>query len=183
MQTIFIVISSILAIVSPIIYTRSILKGEAKPHRTTRFVLLLITTLSTASLIAQHNTVAVWLAGISTLQAIVIFYLSIKRGMGGWSRSDISCLVVALFGIIIWRTTNNPLLGLYFSILADFTGMVPALIKTYKFPHTEIFWFYILDTVAGLFTLLAVNSFTPEQVAYPIYIFLINLTMTILILR
>jgi len=125
----------------------------------------------------------VWLAGISTFQAILIFSLSIKRGMGGWSRADIFCLVIALFGIVAWQTTNNPALGLYFSILADFTGMVPALIKTYRLPHTENVWFFGLDTIAGLLTLLAVASFTLEQTAYPIYIIIINAVMVFLIER
>ncbi len=183
MQTVFIVISSILALISPVIYAWSILKGESKPHRTTRFVLLLITALSTVSLIAQHNNVAVWLAGVSTLQAIIIFYLSIQRGMGGWSKIDILCLIIAIIGIIVWQTTNNPILGLYFSILADFTGMIPALIKTYQLPHTENVWFFALDTLAGLFTLFAVTTFTAEQIAYPIYIFIINAAMVFLIQR
>jgi len=183
MRILLIFLSSTLALISPIIYARSILRGEARPHRTTRFVLLLITALSTASLIAQHNTVAVWLAGVSMLQAILIFYLSIKRGMGGWSPADILCLVIALIGITAWQTTSNPLLGLYFSILADFVGMVPALIKTHKLPHTENVWFFGLDTVAGLFTLLAVESFVTAQTAYPIYIIIINAVMVFLILR
>ena len=183
LRTILIIISSILALISPAIYARSILKGEAKPHRTTRFVLLLITVLSTASLIAQHNTVAVWLAGVSTIQAILIFSLSIKRGMGGWSWSDMLCLLIALIGIAIWQMTNNPVLALYFSILADFTGMVPALMKTYRLPHTENVWFFGFDTVAGILTLLAVTAFTIGQTAYPIYIAIINMTMVLLILR
>ncbi len=183
MQTLLIITGSILPLASLIVYARSILKGDTKPHRTTRFVLLLITTLSTASLIAQHDTVAVWLAGVSTLQAIIIFYLSIKRGMGGWAKVDILCLVIALFGIVIWRTTNDPILGLYFAIFADFTGMIPALIKTYKLPHTENVWFFALDTIAGLLTLFAVNSFTAEQIAYPAYVLVINLIMMFLILR
>lgn len=183
MRTILIASSSVLALISPIIYARSILGGKARPHRTTRFVLLLITALSTASLIAQHNTVAVWLAGVSTLQAILIFALSIKRGMGGWSRSDILCLVIALIGIVAWQTTKNPVFGLYFSIFADFTGMVPALIKTYRLPHTENVWFFGLDAIAGILTLLAVVTFTAEQTAYPIYIAIINAAMAFLILR
>ncbi|MBI4835687.1 MAG: hypothetical protein HY817_00345 [Candidatus Abawacabacteria bacterium] len=181
MQILFIVISSILALISPIIYARAILKGEAKPHRTTRFVLLIITALSTASLLANNNTVAVWLAGVSTLQAIIIFILSIKQGMGGWAKLDILCLVIALVGVVAWQTTNNPLIGLYCSILADFTGMVPALIKTYRLPKTEIATFFALDTVAAIFTLLATTIFSMENIAYPIYIFLINLVMCSLI--
>ncbi len=183
MQTFLIVISSTLALISPVIYARSILRGETKPHRTTRFVLLLITALSTASLLASHNTVAVWLAGVSTLQAILIFYLSIKHGMGGWSRSDIVCLLIALAGIVAWQTTKNPLFGLYFSILADFVGMIPALMKTYRLPHTENILFYILDSVAGLLSLFAVNRFVLQQIMYPVYILFINGIMAFIIVR
>lgn len=181
MSTIFIVISSLLALISPIVYARAILKGEAKPHRTTRFVLLIITALSTASLLANNNTVAVWLAGVSTIQAIIIFILSLKHGMGGWAKLDLVCLLIALMGIAAWQTTNNPLLGLYFSILADFTGMIPALIKTYRLPKTEIATFFVLDTVAAVFTMFAISNFSIENIAYPVYIFAINIVMTLLI--
>jgi len=180
-RIILIAISSLLALISPVIYAHSILRGETRPHRTTRFILLLITLLSTASLIAAHDTVAVWLAGVSAIQAIFIFYLSIKHGMGGWSKADIACLVIALIGIIVWQTTSNPVLGLYFSILADFTGMIPAIIKTYRLPHTENAWFFGFDTVSGLLTTLAVTAFVAQQVAYPIYIMLMNGAMVLLI--
>ena len=175
--------SSLLALMSPVIYINAILKGEAKPHRTTRLVLLVVTVLATISLLVQQDKVAVWLAGISALQSIAIFILSIKYGMGGWEKKDILCLIIALIGIILWQTTKNPSIALFASIIADFTGMIPALIKTYKFPETEIWTFYILDTVAGMLNFFAVKSFTLNQTAYPVYIFLINMIMVIFIFR
>ena len=181
MDKIFIIISSLLALISPVIYAKAILKGEAKPHRTTRLVLLLITSLATASLFAQHNTVAIWLAGVSTLQAIVIFALSIKHGMGGWAKSDMICLVIALLGIGLWQTTKQPTLALYAAIAADFTGMVPALIKTYKFPKTEIWSFFLLDTFAAIFSLMAIKVWTLEEFSFPLYLVLINFAMVLLI--
>jgi len=183
MSNIFIIISSFLALISPIIYSRAILKGEAKPHRTTRFVLLLITSLTTVALFAQGNRVAIWLTGVSTLQSIVIFFLSIKHGMGGWSKVDILCLLVALCGIVLWQITKNPVIALYFAIGADFTGMVPALIKTYHHPKTEVWIFYTLDVFAALFSLLALSRWTPEEYSYPVYIMLINFVMTMFILK
>lgn len=182
-MNIFILISSIFALISPIIYSKAILKGEAKPHRTTRLVLLIITSLTTASLFAQHDRVAIWLAGVSTLQSILIFILSIKHGMGGWAKTDIICLIVALIGIILWKVTQNPVVALYFAIGADFTGMVPALIKTYRFPHTEVWTFYLLDVFAAIFSLMAVRNWTVQEYAYPVYIGLINMVMVTLILR
>ncbi len=183
MSNVFIVISSLLALISPIIYSKAILKGEAKPHRTTRFVLLLITSLATVALFAQGNRVAIWLAGVSTLQSIIIFFLSIKHGMGGWSKTDILCLVVALLGIVLWQITKNPVIALYFAIGADFTGMVPALIKTYHHPETEVWTFYTLDIFAALFSILALSKWTVAEYSYPIYIMLINVVMTVLIVR
>ncbi len=103
--------------------------------------------------------------------------------MGGWEKKDLLCLLIALMGIILWQTTKNPVIALYASIAADFTGMVPALIKTFHFPKTEIWTFYALDTVAAIFSLLAVKSFTLQQSSYPIYIMVINLAMVSLIIR
>lgn len=178
-----ILLSSVIALISPIVYARAIFRGEAKPHRTTRLVLLIITSLSTIALFAQHDTVAIWLAGVSTLQAIFIFILSLKYGMGGYSLTDGICLVVAIIGILFWQITQNPAMGLYFAILADFTGMVPSLIKTYKMPHTEIYMFFLLDVFAGFFSLLAVKQWTASEVSFPLYIMLINLAMVVLVLR
>lgn len=183
MKILFVIISSLLALISPIIYIQSILKGTTKPHRTTRFVLLVISFLATISLFAQHDTVAIWLAGISFVQAVFIFYISLKKGMGGWSMLDILCLFIALIGILLWQTTKNPAIALYASIGADFTGMIPALIKTYKWPETEIWTFYFLDVVAAAFSILAVKNWVPQEVGYPVYILTINSLMTLFILR
>lgn len=183
MQKIFIAISSTLALISPLVYSRAILRGEARPHRTTRLVLLLITSLTTASLFAQHDRVAIWLAGVSTLQSILIFILSLKYGMGGWTKTDLACLAIALFGILLWKTTENPTLALYSAIAADFTGMVPAIIKTYRWPNTEVWSFFLLDVFAAGFSLLALNRWTLQEYSYPMYILLINLVMVLLIIR
>lgn len=183
MRIALIIISSLLVFISPIIYARAILKGKAKPHRTTRLVLLIITFLATISLFAQHDRVAIWLAGVSGLQNILLFGLSIKHGMGGWSKIDLLCLGIALLGIVLWQTTHQPSLALYASIAADFTGMVPALIKTYRFPKTEIWLFFLMDAIASALSLLAVGSYTIQQFSYPLYLMLINFSMVLLIIR
>lgn len=182
MSSFFIFLSSLLLFISPLIYAKAILKGRAKPHRTTRFVLLVITSLATASLFAQHDTVAIWLAGVSTLQSILLFRLSIKHGMGGWAKTDVLCLLVALAGIVLWQTTKEPSLALYASIAADFTGMVPAIIKTYKYPHTEIWSFFLFDVFAAILSLLALKAWTLQEFSYPLYIMVINSIMVLLII-
>ena len=103
--------------------------------------------------------------------------------MGGWEKTDLVCLLIALLGIILWKVTANPVVGLYFAIGADFTGVIPTLIKTYRFPETEVWSFYLLDIFASGFSLMAVSIWPIEQFAYPIYIMLINLAIVLLVIR
>ena len=174
-------VAALLEIIAPFIYARSILKGKSKPHRTTRFVLLIITLLTFAAIFAQENYVAIWLAGASAFTGIVIFALSINYGLGGGSKVDILCLLIALVGIFLWQVTRDPVIALYFALLADFSGMIPALIKTYHRPGTEIWIFYMLSVVAASLTLIATLDWTIEAIAYPAYIFAINATMVAII--
>ena len=183
LSPVLILLSSVVALISPVIYITAILKGQARPHRTTRVILLLTAVLSTAALLAQHDRVAIWLAGIATIQSVVILGLSLKYGMGGWSPTDIWCLLVALAGIVVWQTTQNPILALYASIAADFIGVIPTIIKTFHWPKTEIVTFYFLDTIAATLSLLAIRTWSIPSMSYPLYILLVNLGMVLLILR
>jgi len=103
--------------------------------------------------------------------------------MGGCAKSDIVCFIIAIGGILLWQTTNNPALALYASIAADFPGMIPALIKTYRYPQTEVWSFFALDVLASGFSLMAVNSWTLQEFSYPLYTLIINAVMVMFILR
>lgn len=83
----------------------------------------------------------------------------------------------------IMEVTKNPVIALYFAIGADFTGMIPALIKTYHHPETEVWTFYTLDVFAALFSILALSKWTIAEYSYPTYIMLINLAMALLIVK
>lgn len=156
LQTFLLALSVFVTVIAPITYIISIIKGKTKPHRMTRFILTFVLTLNLVSIVAAHgNLGAISLACIFFLQAIVIFLLSLWHGMGGSNVLDWVCLVVAFLGIIGWKLTGNPLLGVYFSILADFSGFIPAFIKTWKYPHTESHWFYSLGAIGAFLTLIA----------------------------
>lgn len=182
-KQIFLIVSTVLATIAPFFYAYEILNKKAQPHRTTRFVLLVITTLSFASLFAQHNRVAVWLAGVDVIGSLAIFILSLKFGMGNWTKMDLLCLFIAAVGISIWKITSNPFLALYSAILADFTGVVPTLIKTFKLPDSESALYFTIGGIACLFNLLAAKDFTIQNISYPLYLVLINLFIVFLAIR
>lgn len=183
MVNILIALSSILAFISYIVYMIAILKGKAKPHRTTRFVLVLITVLATVSLFAQGSTTAVWLSGVFAFGCLIIFLLSLRYGMGGWARADILCLIIALIGIVIWKITSNPIYALFASITSDLAGQIPMLIKTYRFPETEVWTFYSLDVLAAILNIIAITHKTYQELSYPLYIVFIDGLTIVFILR
>lgn len=183
MQSFLIWASNILVFSSYLAYEWAMIKGKAKPHRTTRLVLFIIVILGFFSMYAQGDRVVVWFLGICAFQSLIMLLMSIKYGMGGWAKEDIIALLIALIGIVTWRVTDNPALGLYAAIVADFAGMVPALIKTYKLPQTEYWLTYVFDLSAILLTGLAIQNGGFNNYLYPVYLFLVNALMMIFLLR
>lgn len=183
MKEIFLGLSIVLEVIAYGMYVKAILTGEAKPHRTTRLVLLVIATIAAFSLFAQQNYIVFWLASVAVVFSWIILFLSFKFGMGGWAKTDIVCLCIALVGIALWKITDDPLVALYAVIVADGTGMIPTLLKTYHRPHTEVWYFFFLSGVSALCNIAALPILTFQQYAYPAYILLINLLMVMLTLR
>jgi hypothetical protein len=181
-KDIFLVISIVVGLVTPLIGIRSIFKGEYKPQRTTRVIFLLLLFISVASLLAQKDRVAIVLAVLQWLTSLIIFVLSFKYGVGGFEKKDIVVFFMAMITLIIWKTTSNPALALYMSILTDFIGLSPTLIKAYKQPYTEDPKFYASDTMSGFFNLIAVKNYQLNALAFPGYIFLINLFCFLLVM-
>jgi len=182
MQDIFLIISTVIGLITPIIGIRAVLRGEYKPHRITRLVLLIVTVLFVATLVAQNDRTALYLALAQVIGSIGIFILSIKYGVGGTSKMDAVVFLGAMASLVIWKTTNNPALGLYASILTDLIGFSPTIVKAWKDHKSEDWKFYACDVLASFFNLLALRSLLLNEIVFPIYIFLINLIITSILL-
>lgn len=156
MQTVLLTLSTILITLAGVIYCASIIRGRTKPHRTTRFAVLVILTLNFFSILAAHgNLGAEVYSGILFISAIAFLLLSLKSGMGGLSAFDLTCLVIALSGVVAWRLAANPILGVWFAVLGDLVAYLPAFYKTWKHPHTESPWLYALSGSASFIGLIA----------------------------
>ena len=134
------------------------------------------------SLFASGHTNVIYLASAQLLGSIAMFYLSIRRGIGGNTKLDWTVFTMAIGSLIVWQTTNIAFLGLMMSIVTDFIGFVPTLVKTWKYPETEEWKFYMSDVVASFFSVLSIAAFSLHNLAFPTYIFLINMTSVVMIL-
>lgn len=180
MRTLLLIIGSLLPVVSSATYVVSIWRGQTRPERMTRFLLMIITLLMFGSLWLGGDTSGVWLALISFVQAMVIWVLSLRRGMGGRDTLDFVCLGLCAVGIVVWVASGRAWAGMLISIVADIIATAPAIRKTIRWPGTELALFYILDTFAGIAIMLA-GPYTVSAMVFPAYIIFINIVFVIAI--
>jgi hypothetical protein len=182
MRNILLIIGSLLPLASSWVYIASILRGVSKPQRTTKLLLTIITGLSFFSLWAAGDTSGIWLALASFVQVAVIYGLSLVYGMGGRDKLDFVCIVLCAVGIMVWVATGSSLAGLVASIVADLVAVIPALVKTWRLPHTESWLFYALDTLAAGF-IMAAGPYDLLALLFPAYILVINAVFVLVIWR
>lgn len=176
MRTVLLIFSTILLLVSPIAYAVSIIKGNSRPHRLTRLAVMAALLLSFFSAIGAHaNLGTLLVTGISAVHGVVIFGLSLWRGMGGRSVFDWLCFGMAILGLVAWKLSGNALVGIWFALFADFMAYLPALVKTWQHPHTEGHWFYTLSALGIFFGLIA-YPFAAASV-FQVYLILVSLAM------
>jgi hypothetical protein len=139
----------------------------------TRFLLLALGVVSWAALVASHDQAGVWLAFVSLVQAIVLWLLSLQRGIGGRDPLDWWCLVLCAIGIILWLLSRESMFGLCMSIVADTVACIPSLRKAWRLPHTESATFYWLDVFASI-CIVAAAPLRWQAQLYPVYLAAVN---------
>lgn len=183
MPSLIIFISACLGVASSLIYIGSMLRGKTKPQRMTRFVVFVIVLVGTVGLYANHDSVNFLLYLIYSITNLLIFLFSLKYGIGGWNRTDITCLIISVIGIIVWKITDQPLVAISASIFANIVANVPAVIKTWKLPQTETWIYYFLGIFSNGIILFAQQQFTFDKVVFPAYFVLFNIAFVLLIFR
>ena len=106
-----------------------------------------------------------------------------KYGEGGCNRFDIACLFGVGFALSLWWKFNSPLIAIVFTIVIDLLGALPTIKKSYHEPEKENILTWALYLVASLLSLLAVENWSLDILAPPIYLVCLNTTILVLLLR
>lgn len=163
-------------------YIWSIFKGRTRPARATYGILSVIEIINLASYVSAGATTTRWLFVALTFNAIFIFCLSLKYGMGGRNKFDILCLILASLAIVLWKTTNNPELAVYISVLAGFIGYLPTIKKAYLLPDTENTLSWGMYVVAATLNVCALTNLKPAVIFPPLCGFILSVIVTSLLI-
>jgi hypothetical protein len=168
-QILFGQIAAVIAALQVVPYVWSILRGHTRPSRASYAIWSVIQTIELISYIAAGATTTKWALLVLTINAVIIFCLSLKYGMGGRNKFDIPCLVLAAVAIVLWVTTDNPALAVYMSTFAGFVGYLPTIKKSYLLPRTENTLSWGMYVVAATLNVAALTSLKPAIALPPLF--------------
>jgi hypothetical protein len=182
MLQIFGVLSGLLPIVGVIPYDRDILRHKTRPHRSSFLIWSILGGIAFSTQLAKGASWSLFLPASDTIATFSIFVLSIWYGSGGFSKKDMAGLLMAAMGLILWYFTKEPFIALLITIGVDALGTVLTLVKTWAEPESETFSSWLLAALGGLFAAFAAGKGSAALLAYPVYIFVANAAVGIVIL-
>ena len=172
-------VSALLILVAGPPYALDTLKGITKPERMTWFILSL---LGVVAFVSQMGLGASWsllFTGLDTAGSCLMLLLSLKYGGGGYSKSEIIALTIAVAGITAALLFKQPLLSLAGVILADASGTALTVRKAFRDPGSETMVTWLAVGTAAVFGMLAVGSWSASLLLYPAYLVVANYSVSI----
>lgn len=179
----FILIGVALQFLTGIGYAFDTIKGKVKPNRVSWFLWMLAPGIAFFAEIKQGvglQSLMTFIVGFVPLMILLASFVN-KKSYWKIGKLDIVCGIFSLIGLALWVITQTGTIAILFSILADALAGMPTIIKAYKDPESEgalVFWAGVI--MAGI-TILTITHWTIAESAFPIYIFLINLTIASLV--
>lgn len=175
-------IAGILAIGGYIPYIIAILRGQTKPSRATWLIWTIVGGLLAVSYFAADNPSAIWVPISYFIGPLITAVLSIRYGYSEWTKLDSICVILAILSLIPWALTHDPITTLLINVFIDCTGAIPTIVKTYKEPDTEDLTAWFIFFLANTLQLFAIKAWGLDEL-YPIYLFVLAGSMTLLIVK
>lgn len=176
-------VAGILSFVAFIPYILSILRKETKPNRTTWWIWTLVGLTLGSSYYFSGANHTIWVPVSYIIGPFITAILSIKYGEGGWTRFDRNCLLGTGLSLVLWLIFKSPLVALLINIFIDFMGALPTIRKSYHRPEEENRVAWVLFLAGNTANLFAIETWSFAIAIYPIYMFLANGLITVLVLR
>ncbi len=172
----------ILATILVIPYIWEIFYRQVKPERASWLVWTVLAGISFFSQRSAGAGASLWFTAGNWLGVLIVFIISIFKGVGGLTWFDLTVLGLAGLGTIGWLTLGNPALAITSIIFADFVGTLPTIIKAYHQPASESKTAFAIGTVSAAFGVFAVGSLNPILLAFPGYLLLADGAVVVAIL-
>ena len=116
---------------------------------------------------------------IGVINPAIIVCLSLRYGQYKWTKLDTACVIVCITTVIVWQTTQSPVLGILGGVLADVIAATPQVIKSWKNPKDEPLFPWSMFTIGSAVNILAVKEWEIGHWIFPIYMTGMGMLLTL----
>jgi hypothetical protein len=181
----FTIIGALIGTLGGFYYFYQTLIGRTKPNRVTWFMWALFPMIAFVAQLSQGVGSVAWVTFFSGLTPLLIFLASFVNKEAYWRTkvTDYFLLGASLLSLLLWSITDNANIALVIAIIADVLAAVPTYQKAWSHPQSESWVAYAISTAGFFLSLLAVQSYTFQNYAFVLYVFLLNSSLALLSAR
>lgn len=176
-------VAGVVALIGFVPYLISIFRRQTRPSRATWWIWSLVGAGLCATYFASGARESIWVPLSYVIGPVVTAVASIKYGEGGWARLDKVCFAAAASSFVVWFVSGSALVALMMNLGVDVAGAIPTIRKSYVDPASEDRVSWSLFFIANVLNLAALRSFSFREAAYPLYLFLVTVTVVALLAR
>ncbi len=172
----FIIIGTVIGTIGSIAYLIDTVKGKVRPNRVSFLLWSIVPFIAFAAQLDQGiglESMMTFSTGFLPLLVFIATFFN-KRSVWEITTFDLVCGALSVLGLILWLVTSVGNIAIAFSIAADAFAAVPTLVKSYRYPDTEIAWPWLATSVGVVLTLLTLQELTFANSGFIIYILLVN---------
>jgi hypothetical protein len=122
-----------------------------------------------------------WGSGFTAVNCLVLAGFGYFLGEKNITKGDWISLILSLGIIPIWAFTRDPLGAVILALVIDIIGCYPTVRKSYTAPYTENVFTWSVNSIRFLFSFFAIEQYSLVAVIFPLGIFLINSSITLLL--
>ena len=179
----FIYIGALIHLIGGASYIKDTVQGKAQPNRISWGLWAVPVMIAFSAQLSQGvglQALATFMTGFVPLLVFLASFIN-KKSYWKLTKFDLMCGSMSLCGLALWHITKSGNMAILFSILADLLAGIPTLKKSFTNPESE-------NWVASLFWLINISlamltfkTWTFAYYAFPLYIFLFDLTSFLLV--
>lgn len=182
MRNFLIFLSGAITIGAALPYMIEIIRGKTKPRIVSWFTWTLLTGIACAASFADHEYATGILLLCAAAETAAVCILGFKRGDRKFEKIDIVCQIGAIAGLLLWLIFNTPAIAVLATVVIDLIGAIPTLWHSWRKPFEETWITFALSSLGGGITLIVSHDWKITAIAYPLYLLVINIIMTLVII-
>jgi hypothetical protein len=173
--------AGLIGVFDTIPYVRDILRGSTRPHRGTWLIWGVLAVVVSLSQYADGASWSLVMVGVQAVLTSLVFFLSIRHGDGGVSRTEITMIAIAGAGVAGWIAVDQPMVATVCVVAADLIAVGLMVPKTYRDPDSETLSTFAFASLGGVLAAGAVGAVDLSLLLYPLYYCVINGALALLI--